>query len=212
MSFSIFDYRKDLANLLVSPHIRARFLRIEPGEVHGMHSHDLGHEVFFILEGRLTFYIDGEEQTLGPGQLCVALADQIHQVRNNGDEPVYMYLSVTPHVQPTHTGRDADGMRHPTRFVASNSYDVVTDESTPIDELIDDVTAKTKSLADSARKAAETSRQLGAQLKKALSNGDTEEAVQLREALWEGLRQTHRDLYALSDRWNDLAPRAGKLD
>ena len=212
MSFSIFDYRKDLANLLVSPHIRARFLRIEPGEVHGMHSHDLGHEVFFILEGCLTFYIDGEEQTLGPGQLCVALADQIHQVRNNGDEPVYMYLSVTPHVQPTHTGRDADGMRHPTRFVASNSYDVVTDESTPIDELIDDVTAKAESLADSARKGAETSRQLGAQLKNALSNGDAEEAVQLREALWEGLRQTHRHLYALSDRWNDLAPRAGKLD
>ena len=212
MSFSIFDYRKDLANLLVSPHIRARFLRIEPGEVHGMHSHDLGHEVFFILEGRLTFYIDGEEQTLGPGQLCVALADQIHQVRNNGDEPVYMYLSVTPHVQPTHTGRDADGTRHPTRFVASSSYDVVTDESTPIDELIDDVTAKAESLADSARKGAETSRQLGAQLKDALSNGDAEEAVHLREALWERLRQTHRDLYALSDRWNDLAPRAGKLD
>ena len=212
MSFSIFDYRKDLANLLVSPHIRARFLRIEPGEVHGMHSHDLGHEVFFILEGRLTFYIDGEEQTLGPGQLCVALADQIHQVRNNGDEPVYMYLSVTPHVQPTHTGRDADGTRHPTRFVASSSYDVVTDESTPIDELIDDVTAKAESLADSARKGAETSRQLGAQLKDALSNGDAEEAVHLREALWERLRQTHRDLYALSARWNDLAPRAGKLN
>ena len=212
MSFSIFDYRKDLANLLVSPHIRARFLRIEPGEIHGMHSHDLGHEVFFILEGRLTFYIDSEEQTLGPGQLCVALANQIHQVRNNGDEPVYMYLSVTPHIQPTHTGRDADGTRHPTRFVASNSYDVVTDESTPIDELIDDVTAKAESLADSARKGAETSRQLGAQLKDALSNGNVKEAVQLREALWERLRQTHRDLYALSDRWNDLAPRAGKLE
>ena len=212
MSFSIFDYRKDLANLLVSPHIRARFLRIEPGEIHGMHSHDLGHEVFFILEGRLTFYIDGEEQTLGPGQLCVALAGQIHQVRNNGDEPVYMYLSVTPHIQPTHTGRDADGTRHPTRFVASSSYDVVTDESTPIDELIDDVTAKSESLADSARKGAETSRQIGAQLKDALSNGNAKEAMHLREALWERLRQTHRDLYALSDRWNDLAPRAGKLD
>jgi len=212
MSFSIFDYRKDLANLLVSPHIRARFLRIEPGEIHGMHSHDLGHEVFFILEGRLTFYIDGEEQTLRPGQLCVALADQIHQVRNNGEEPVYMYLSVTPHVQPTHTGRDADGTRHPTRFVASSSYDFVTDESTPIDELIDDFTAKAESLADSARKGAETSRQLGAQLKDALSNGYAEEAVHLREALWEQLRQTHRDLYALSDRWNDLAPRAGKLE
>ena len=212
MSFSVFDYKKDLANLFVSPHIRARFLRIEPGEIHGMHSHDLGHEVFFILEGHLTFYIDGEEQTLGPGQLCIALADQIHQVRNDGDDPVYMYLSVTPHVQPTHTGRDADGTRHPTRFVSSSSYDVVTDELTPLDELIDDVTKKAETLAESAREGAETSRQLGAQLKAALSKGDIEEATRLREGLWERLRQTHRDLYALSDRWNDLAPRAGKPD
>lgn len=212
MSFSVFNYREDLSNILVSPHIRARFLRIEPGEIHGMHSHDLGHEVFFILEGHLTFYIDGEEQTLGPGQLCIALADQIHQVRNNGQQPVYMYLSVTPHVQPTHTGRDENGTRHPTRFIASSNYDVATDEETPLDQLIDDVTAKADALAESARIGAETSRQLGAQLKEAVHNHDIEEATRLREVLWERLRQTHRDLYALSERWNDLAPRAGKVD
>ena len=87
---------------------------------------------------------------------------------------------------------------------------MVTDEQTPLDELIDDVTKKAETLAESAREGAETSRQLGARLKDALSNGDVEEATRLREDLWERLRQTHRDLYALSDRWNDLAPRAGK--
>jgi quercetin dioxygenase-like cupin family protein len=212
MSFAVFDYRSDLINLLVTPHIRARFLRIEPGEVHGMHSHDLGHEVFFILEGHLTFYIDGQEQTLGPGQLCVALADQIHQVRNSGQEPVYMYLSVTPHIQPTHTGRDIDGTRHPTRFIASSQYDVETDTHTPIEELVDDVAARAEALAESARAFADAQRILAADLKKALQSGHIDAATRLRESLWEALRQTHKDLYAVSDRWNDLAPRAGQID
>ena len=52
-----------------------------------------------------------------------------------------MYLSVTPHIQPTHTGRDKDGTRHPTAFQASSSYDVETDTETPIDALIDNFTA-----------------------------------------------------------------------
>ncbi len=211
MSFHVFDYREDIKNLLVTPHIRARFLRIEPGEVHGMHSHDLGHEIFFVLQGRLTFYIDGDEQTLGPGQLCFALADEIHQVRNDGDEPVYMYLSVTPHVQPTHTGRDADGTRHPTRFIASSSYDVETDEHTPIDVLIDDVASRAEALAASARACADGQKTLGDELKEAIQGDDAERADALREAMWEKLRQAHWDLYALADRWNDLAPRAGKL-
>ena len=35
--------------------------------------------------------------------MCYALVDEPHSVRVLGDEPVYMYLSVTPHIQPTHT-------------------------------------------------------------------------------------------------------------
>ena len=55
MSFAIYDYHndEDIRNVLVTPQIRSRFLRMEPGSVADIHSHDLGHEIFLILEGRV---------------------------------------------------------------------------------------------------------------------------------------------------------------
>src|SRR5437763_15894207 len=95
MSFAVYDFRTDVRNLLVTPQIRSRFLRMEPGQVARRHSHDLGHEVFLVLAGRAAFEIEGETAELGPGQMCVVLADQLHSVRVIGAEPMTMYLSVT---------------------------------------------------------------------------------------------------------------------
>ena len=53
-------------------------MRMEVGFVAQPPSHDLGHEVFLVLEGRAEFDIDGEKELLGPGQMCVALVDQLH--------------------------------------------------------------------------------------------------------------------------------------
>ena len=100
MGFPVYDYRTDIRNVLVTPQIRSRFLKMEPGQSAQLHSHDLGHEIFLILEGRVEFEIDGETEELGPGQMCVALVDQPHTVRVLGDEPMTMYLSVTPHIHP----------------------------------------------------------------------------------------------------------------
>ena len=113
MSFAIYDYHndEDIRNVLVTPQIRSRFLRMEPGSVADIHSHDLGHEIFLILEGRVIFEIGDGVEKLGPGQMCVALADEVHRVRVIGDEPMIMYLSVTPHIHPTHTPRTEDGER-----------------------------------------------------------------------------------------------------
>ena len=60
MALTVYDYREDVMNVLVTPQIRSRFMRMEPGEGGGAHSHDLGHEVFLVLEGRAEFTIDGE--------------------------------------------------------------------------------------------------------------------------------------------------------
>ena len=121
MSFEVYDYRTDVRNVLVTPQIRSRFLRLEPGAASSAHTHDLGHEVFLVLQGRALFEIDGDAREVGPGQMCVALADQMHSVRAAGDGPVTMYLSVTPHVQPTHSFWDEDGHRLPHRFAPSKS-------------------------------------------------------------------------------------------
>ena len=213
MPFQIFDYRKEehIKNLLVTPHIRSRFLRMEPGQVAGRHSHDLGHEIFLILQGSCIFDIEGEEQELHAGQLCLTLPDEIHQVRVTSDEPMIMYLSVTPHIQPTHTGREVDGTRHPTAFQPSSSYDVKTDTDTPIDDLIDQFVDAASALAQAARYNADTQIKNKGQLKAALAAGDEDKASAIREEMWQGVYQSHKQIAAMGDIWNSLTPRAGKI-
>ena len=212
MALEIFDYRTDIRNLLVTPHIRSRFLRMEPGQVADRHSHDLGYEIFLILQGRCHFEVDGEEAELGPGQLCVARVDEPHQVRVVGDEPMVMYLSVTPHVQPTHTRRTKRGERLPTRFAPSSAYDVETDTETPVAQLVDRFVEGSARLSQSAAETAASQKQLGENLKLALSQGDGDAASEHREAMWQGLCSAFQGLFALADQWNTLAPRAGTLE
>jgi quercetin dioxygenase-like cupin family protein len=59
MGFMVYDYREDVRNVLVTPQIRSRFMRMETGEDSGAHSDDLGQEVFLVLQGRAEFTIDG---------------------------------------------------------------------------------------------------------------------------------------------------------
>src|SRR6187551_2627964 len=93
MSFEVYDYRTTNRNVLITPEIRARLYHMKPGQVDGRHSHDLGHEIFLILEGQAEFTINGATKVLGPGEMCIALADEIHQVRNRlPDKPTIMYL------------------------------------------------------------------------------------------------------------------------
>ena len=111
MSLKVYDYHTDIVNMLVTPQIRCRFLKMAVGQFNAGHTHDLGHEIFLILQGRAEFEIDGQSAVLGPGQMCIALTDQYHTVRNVGDDEVIMFLSVTPHIQPTHTYWNDDGSR-----------------------------------------------------------------------------------------------------
>ena len=87
MAFRVFDARTDIQNLIIQPDIRARFLRMEPGEENVPHTHDLGAEIFLILDGQAEFVIEGHSEVLGPGQLCFADRDEVHIVRCVGDAP-----------------------------------------------------------------------------------------------------------------------------
>ena len=69
MALQVYDYRSDIANLLVTPQIRCRFLKMAVGQFNAGHTHDLGHEIFLILQGRAEFEIAGERAVLGPGEL-----------------------------------------------------------------------------------------------------------------------------------------------
>ena len=213
MSFTVYDYRTDLTNVLVTPEIRARFMTIEVGGLSGGqqvgrgHSHDLGHEIFLILQGQAEFDIDGDRQVVGPGQMCIALVDQTHTVRNVGDETVIMYLSVTPHIQPTHTGWTDDGTKEPPRFVPSTTYDVPTDHSTPTEMLLDEHLEAAEALAEATSAAGDVQREQAEAFRQALAAGDKGAALQARDAMWEALFPMFKQMYALAGAWNALTYR-----
>jgi quercetin dioxygenase-like cupin family protein len=210
MGFEVYDYRTVNRNVLVTPEIRARLYRMEPGQVDGRHSHDLGHEVFLILEGRAAFEIDGETKELGPGQMCIALSDQIHQVRNLlPDRPTIMYLSVTPHIHPTHTGRTEAGDRLPPRFSPNHNYHIEQDLDIPLETLIDHHLEAAQAVAETAQSSLAVQQAMGAQLKQAIAAGNRQAAVEARNQMWQAIYTLHKQLYALGNAWNELAPIIG---
>ena len=210
MPYAIYDYRHDIRNLFITPQIRGRFLHMAPGEVHGRHSHDLGHEIFLILQGRCRMEIDGDTQVLEAGQMCVAFAHQMHQASNPFDEPMTMYLSVTPHIEPTHTQYDqATWERLPPRYHPPTAFDKAdTLANVPTAELADRHLAAVRGLAEVARVSAETQAAGVAALNQAAAAGDAVALKAAMDGLWEHVYATFQAVNALGEAWNDLAPRA----
>ena len=210
MALQVYDFRTDVRSVLVTPQIRSRFMRLEAGEVAEPHSHDLGHEIFLVLDGRAEFTIDGETGEVGPGQMCVALVDRVHSLGVLGDKPMTMYLSVTPHIQPTHTMWTPEGERMPHRFASSSAYDEETDTTTPFVELLDSLTAATLAVRDAAGEAAGKQADEAELLKAAVASGDLDSVSASRSDLWDALFEVYRRSAELADLWNDIAPRAGR--
>jgi len=212
MSFKVYDYREDITNLLVTPQIRARFERIEVGQSSGAmggrgHTHDLGHEIFLVMQGRIEFRIGDQCQVLEPGQFCVALADEPHVTRNVGDEPAVLYLSVTPHIQPTHTQWLDDETKATPRFRPATQYDLPADRTTPTDALLNRHLAETRALGEAVEEAVAAQEAQADALRVALAEGDEEAMAAAREAMWEALGPMFARMYALADAWNDLTYR-----
>ena len=57
----------------------------------------------------------GDIVEIGPGQAVFTYPPEKHRVEAVGDESAVMFLTVTPHQQPTHTHYDEHGKRLPTR-------------------------------------------------------------------------------------------------
>lgn len=204
MPFDVYDFRKDVRNVVILPDIRSRFLRMEPGEVGGRHSHDLGQEVFLILEGECEFEIDGERAVLGPGQMCFAAANQMHQVRTVGDQPMTMYLSVTPHIEPTHTFWDAQGEKLPPRYGGAtvNERAAQPPAVTSAAELAANQIAAARALAAAAVENAANQERGAAALEQALAAGDLAAARAAVDGMWRTMLETYQSVQELGNAWN----------
>lgn len=211
MAFDIYDYRADLRNVVITPAIRSRFLRMEPGAVATRHSHDLGYEVFLVLEGQAEFEIGGARAVLGPGQMCFARRDELHSVRVVGGAPMTMYLSVTPHIEPTHTFWDEAGTRLPRRYGLATSAERATPAASTA-ELADRLLAAAQALADAAGNHAEAATPTVALLKEAATTGDMVSLKAAVDTLYDGIYQVYRRVEELAEAWNDLAPLAQEAE
>src|SRR5215831_8896556 len=116
MVIRVYDYRSNLSNLVVQPQIRSRFRVVELGPVPQVHSHDLGGETFVVIQGQIEFTVGGEHVVAQQGQAIYVPPRTTHAVRAIGDQPGVIYLSVSPHVEPTHTFYDANGQVLPPRY------------------------------------------------------------------------------------------------
>jgi mannose-6-phosphate isomerase-like protein (cupin superfamily) len=203
MPINVYDYRANLSNLVVQPQIRSRFRRVELGPVPQYHSHDLGGETFVVMEGQIEFTVAGEHVVCQPGQAIYVPPRTTHAVRAVGDKPGAIYLSVSPHVEPTHTFYNADGQVLPPRYgswrAAGGGED--TAPETPTSELLERYRAAARALADLARTnaAAEVS------LDESADAAQTKAAV---DALWASLRPLLQHVEEVERSWNALALRA----
>lgn len=209
MPVEVFDYRTDIRNIFIAPEMRARVIRREPGTAGDGHTHDLGHEIFLILEGQAEITIAGESAILGPGQMCIARADQWHQIRVVGDQPLTYYLSVTPHLEPTHTQWDQPGgNKLPYKYGAS-THDERRARAEPPEApetLLARHLAASHALADAAAANAAAQEAAAPVLRRALDAGDKATAKESIDAMWRSFYTMYKQLQSLEDAWNELAP------
>jgi quercetin dioxygenase-like cupin family protein len=209
MPIKVYDYRKDIANVIVEPEIRARFMRMNPAPAGRMHSHDLGGEIFLVLEGQCEFIVEDEKVTCGPGELIYVPKLLKHTLHAVGDQPCTVYLSVTPHVEPTHTHYDEQYNLAPPRYGGwrgKEHGDPNPECSTA--ELAGQVLEASRGLAALAKRNLDVLSAQVEALGRPDASADQASAKAVVDAIWFELRDTLRQVRTLEERWNALAPRS----
>ncbi len=214
MTFEVFDFRNDLKNVFMSPEIRSRFVKMEPGEISVRHSHDLGHEIFLILQGKAEFEIEDHKKVLEAGQLCVARIDEKHSITCLGDEPMIMYLSVTPHVEPTHTRWDEHGQKLPPNYDPStredrSKHDPATGKSAM--ELAEALNSSVRDLAVGIDETAKALSESAPEAIRAVRGRNRESAKQSLDEMWAHVFGILRDVSKTELAWNQFSARIDEL-
>ena len=73
---------------------------LKPGQAQKVHTHGASDKLYYVLSGRATVRVGGEEQELTPGQAVLAPAAEEHGVTNAGGEPLTLLVFMAP--KPAH--------------------------------------------------------------------------------------------------------------
>jgi mannose-6-phosphate isomerase-like protein (cupin superfamily) len=200
MAIPVYDFRTDLTNLVVEPEIRSRFRRVELGPVPEVHSHDLGGETFVVMAGQIEFTVADEHVVCQQGQAIFVPPRTTHAVRAVGNHTGVIYLSVSPHVEPTHTFYASDGQRLPPRYGVWRAAGGGTSASDSPSAQLYTYRAAAQTLASLAQASAATA---------AAANDVRPEALKSTvDTLWDALKPVLEQVEVVERTWNALAQRA----
>lgn len=79
------------------PRMNAGVVAFNPGEDFKAHLHNVMEESFFILEGKLDFFIDDVKYTCIPGDLITAEPGEAHYLVNNYAEKAKAVFMLAPY-------------------------------------------------------------------------------------------------------------------
>ena len=82
--------------LMKGPRSNFAIVRFNPGEDFPAHYHEVMEENFYILEGKIDIYVDGNKHTLSKGQFIHVEPLEVHYVRNAYEEPIVMVSTLAP--------------------------------------------------------------------------------------------------------------------
>jgi hypothetical protein len=142
--------------------------------------------------------------------MCFARRDEMHQVRTVGDVPMTMYLSVTPHIDPTHTMWDEQGNKWPFTYgnATKNERASQTEPAEEFSAIAERHLAAARSLEVAAIANAMAQCDGIAALAAALDARDRSAVRAAIEGMWPPLFETDRALLDLSETWNAFSPEA----
>jgi mannose-6-phosphate isomerase-like protein (cupin superfamily) len=69
---------------------------LKPGQDQRIHTHAESDKIYFVLRGKGTFHIGGQEQVLGPDEIVVARPGEPHGVRNAANEDLVLLVFMMP--------------------------------------------------------------------------------------------------------------------
>jgi len=84
------------ATLFRSPRLLVGLNAFEPGQEHALHAHAGMDKVYYVLEGRGLFLLEGREEPMAAGVLLVAPEGVPHGIRNTGTARLLVLALLAP--------------------------------------------------------------------------------------------------------------------
>jgi hypothetical protein len=118
-----------------------------------------------------------------------------------------MYLSVTPHIEPTHTFWDEQGEKLPPRYGGATVNERAADPAPApaVADVAASQIAAARALAAAAAENAANQEHGAAALEQALAAGDQAAAKAAVDGMWRTMLETCRSVQELGKTWNAVA-------